>query len=83
MPDGLAIKTFAFSLSPPNSLLIVCGLEFEYKYTEAVPDLFFWKKTNYLWNDKSSNCIICSLAFTRLSQRYVKNEKEGSERKIS
>lgn len=43
MPDGLAIKTFAFSLSPPNSLLIVYGLEFEYKYTEAVSDFFFGK----------------------------------------
>lgn len=41
MPDGLAIKTFAFSLSPPNSLLIVYGLEFEYEYTEDVSDFFF------------------------------------------
>lgn len=46
MPGGLAIKTFAFSLSPPNSLLIVYGLEFEYEYTEAVSDLFLKKKIN-------------------------------------
>lgn len=72
MPDGLAIKTFASSLSPPNSLLIVCGLEFEYEYTEDVSDLFFFNKTNYLWNDKSSICISCSLAFTCLSKHYAK-----------
>lgn len=30
MPDGLAIKTFAFSPLPPNSLLTVYGFEFEY-----------------------------------------------------
>lgn len=48
MPGGLAIKTFAFSLSPPNSLLIVYGLEFEYEYTEAVSDLFLKKKKKTL-----------------------------------
>lgn len=69
MPDGLAIQTFAFSLSPPNSLLIAYGLEFEYKCTETVSDIIL---KNYLWNDKSSNCIICSLAFTCLSKHNVK-----------
>lgn len=76
MPDGLAIKTFAFSLSPPNSLLIVYGLEFEYEYTEDVSDFFFFNKMNYLWNDKSSNCISCSLAFTCLSKHHVKKMRK-------
>lgn len=83
MPDGLAIKTFASSLSPPNSPLIVYGLEFEYEYTEDVSDLFFLIKqiTSGMTNLPSASAVLwLSLAFPNIMR---KNEKEGNERKIS
>lgn len=82
MPDGLAIKTFAFSLSPLNPLLIFYGLEFEYKYTEA-NFFFFWKKqiTSGITN------LPTALSVLQLSHAFPnimwKNEKEGSKGKVS